>query len=229
MRRVNSCLLEAYETNKVPNRNGIIGKFRNVITPLEGFLLYSIVKENNLTRTLEIGLGCGATAAFICAAHKHNQTGSHQSIDSSQATEYGNTGTHLLSRCSLLQFCRPVIEEPSYFALSRLALDVSSKKLSKFHLIVIDGHHTFERALIDFFYADMLLEDNGLIVFHDIMHKAIDKVVRYIYHNYSAQYKLKPQTPCFNSKETSKMWQAIFSKVPGQGGIPRSANTFTDF
>jgi hypothetical protein len=56
---------------------------------------------------------------------------------------------------------------------------------------LIDGWHTFDHALVDFFYVDRLLEDGGIVVFDDVQMPAIEKVVRYVlrypnYHLYQA-------------------------------------------
>ena len=52
---------------------------------------------------------------------------------------------------------------------------------AQFHLIYIDGWHTFDYTLVDFFYADLLLETNGVIVLDDIKHKPVHKCFEYVF------------------------------------------------
>ena len=86
-----------------------------------------------------------------------------------------------------LQSMLQVIEEPSYLALPRL---VQAKE--RFELILIDGMHTFDYTLLDFFYADLLLAPNGVLVFDDKQMPAVGKVIDFILKNRS--YRLvEPQ------------------------------------
>ena len=57
-------------------------------------------------------------------------------------------------------------------------------EIPKFHLIYIDGWHTFDYTLVDFFFADLLLETNGIIVLDDIKHRPVQKCLEYIESNY---------------------------------------------
>src|SRR5204862_913148 len=65
------------------------------------------------------------------------------------------------------------IAEPDYVALPALV-----KKGETFDFILIDGYHSFESTLLDFFYCDRLLADGGLVVFHDTAFPAVYKAVR---------------------------------------------------
>ncbi len=46
--------------------------------------------------------------------------------------------------------------------------------------IFIDGWHTFDYTLIDFFYADKLLRKDGIILIDDALHKGVEKFVKNI-------------------------------------------------
>jgi hypothetical protein len=49
------------------------------------------------------------------------------------------------------------MEMTSYRAMPQLYEMVVSGKIPKFHLIYIDGWHTFDYTLVDFFYAGVLM------------------------------------------------------------------------
>jgi len=50
---------------------------------------------------------------------------------------------------------------------------------TKIDFAFIDGMHTFDYTLIDFFYIDRLLNAGGVIVFDDLCIPAVNKVCRY--------------------------------------------------
>ncbi len=47
----------------------------------------------------------------------------------------------------------------------------------------IDGWHTFDHTLIDFFYIDQMLDVGGHIVFDDTLYPSIHRVVRFVLAN----------------------------------------------
>ena len=59
----------------------------------------------------------------------------------------------------------------------------------KFDFIFIDGWHTFDYTLLDFFYADKLLRKGGIIIIDDAKHLGVAKCVRYIDTNYRNFYR----------------------------------------
>ena len=44
----------------------------------------------------------------------------------------------------------------------------------------IDGWHTFDHALIDFFYVNRMLDEGGIVMFDDANWPAITKLIRYV-------------------------------------------------
>jgi len=75
----------------------------------------------------------------------------------------------------------------SYEALPELLKNSEAK----FDFIFIDGWHTFDYTLIDFFYADKLLKVGGIIIIDDALHKGVEKSVKYISTNYKFYQKLE--------------------------------------
>jgi predicted O-methyltransferase YrrM len=51
---------------------------------------------------------------------------------------------------------------PDYLALPQLA-----QEGKRFDFIFIDGYHSFDYAMLDFFYSDLLLVSGGMVVLHD--------------------------------------------------------------
>ena len=60
-----------------------------------------------------------------------------------------------------------------------------------FDFVFIDGWHTFDYTLIDFFYADKLIREGGIIIIDDALHRGVAKFVKYMDTNYKFYKKLK--------------------------------------
>jgi predicted O-methyltransferase YrrM len=73
-----------------------------------------------------------------------------------------------------------LIEAPSYEALPSLL-----KERAKLDFAFIDGMHTFDYALLDFFYVDKLLSPGGYVAFDDLWMPAIRKVIAFVLRNRS--------------------------------------------
>jgi hypothetical protein len=133
-------------------------------------------------------------------------------------------GRVLVQRSGLESYMN-VMETTSYRALPKLLEEVLSGHRPRFHLIYIDGWHTFDYTLVDFFYADLLLETNGVIVLDDIKHKPVQKCLKYIDKNYP-HYRLVQRTPCYNAADPTMSSQATLIK---EGEDNRTWNYHVEF
>ncbi len=210
--QVNKYLSQVYVSGEIMNENGVFQKFRDVTNPIEGRHIYNLIYQNKYKHTLEIGLAMGASAVWICQAHKDlgHKGKCHVAIDPNQSTIYENMGRLLVKRAGLSSFMK-VIETTSYAGLPKLLEQVTNGTIPRFHLIYIDGWHTFDYTLVDFFYADLLLEINGVIVVDDIKHKPVQKFMKYVETNYP-HYTLVKETPCFSVSNSKLSTQATFIK-----------------
>ncbi len=149
--------------------------YRNTsISAHEGEFLWKIIRENGYQKTIEIGCALGVSSLYICdAASQFNQS-SHTIIDPKQTSDWDGIGirnleAHGVSRYSL-------IEEHSELALPKLLEENHSYDFG-----FIDGWHTFDHSLIDFFYLNRLIRVGGMIVFDDAKWPSIAKLIRYLY------------------------------------------------
>jgi len=71
-----------------------------------------------------------------------------------------------------------LIEEPSHLALARLESEGLSVDFA-----FIDGAHTFDFVLVDFFFVDRILKAGGIVVFDDADYPSIRRTLRYIVKN----------------------------------------------
>ena len=210
--QVNKYLADTYVSGEIKDANGELKKFKDITNPIQGRHIYNLIYQNRFQRTLEVGLAMGASAVWICQAHKDlGLDGTHVAIDPNQTSQYESMGKILVQR-SGLENHMSVMEMTSYRALPKLLEDVLAGRRQRFHLIYIDGWHTFDYTLVDFFYADLLLETNGVIVLDDIKHKPVQKCMKYIEKNYP-HYQVVPRTPCFSTTDAKTSSQATFIKT----------------
>ncbi|KAJ8612430.1 hypothetical protein CTAYLR_006582 [Chrysophaeum taylorii] len=184
----NEIIREIYRTERVRDAAGNEHKFRDGVNPAEGMHIYNCVRTNSLTSTLEVGCAMGTSALYICQAMKDGAGGVHVAIDPNQDTQYKSIARANISRAGLDDHFE-LIRETSYAAMPHLL-----RNGRKFHLIFIDGWHTFDYTLMDFFFADLLLQVNGLILLDDINHKGVQKCLKYVRTNWP-HYEYVADTP----------------------------------
>ena len=126
---------------------------------------------------VEVGMAYGISTLAIADALSRNGSARLVSIDPHQSEGWKGAGMHLLRRAGLGEVVE-LIEEPSQLALPRLAA-----RGERFDFAFIDGWHTFDHTLVDFFYCDWMLEPGGVVMLDDVSYPAIGRVVRFILAN----------------------------------------------
>ena len=147
------------------------------ILPFEGRALRDLVVAQGATRTLETGMALGVSTVWIAEALHLQGGGSHVAIDPRQDTGYLSLGRQSVESAGYSDYVE-VITQQSHRALPRL-----EGERRTFELAFIDGMHLFDFALVDFFYVDRMLDDGGVVVFHDMWMPALRKVVGFIRQN----------------------------------------------
>ncbi len=182
-------LEEILATKTVIAQDGITYELHSAIDPVEGAAIVDVIENHKISRTLEIGCAYGVSSLYICdALSQSEQSPSHTIIDPFQTTDWHGIGVANLCRAGFHFYS--LIEKPSEIALAEL---LATGK--KFEFILIDGVHTFDHTLLDFFYADRLLEIGGFVAIDDILFPGIRKVASYIsnYPNYRLHRELNVQ------------------------------------
>lgn len=122
----------------------------------EASFIYDFVKKNEFKKTLEIGFAFAKSASHIIAASNSK----HLVCDPFQ-NNYNNMG---LTNIEKLQFKDLLEFYPDY---SHNILPLLLKENRNFEFIFIDGDHKFDGILVDFYYADLLLNKDGYVLLHD--------------------------------------------------------------
>jgi predicted O-methyltransferase YrrM len=157
----------------------------------EAEFLSRVVRDLKPVTTLEVGLAMGCSALAICDALGATPNARHIVMDPRQNARplWGGIGLHNLSRAgfaSLVEFH----EQPSHRALA--GLEAEGRRIQ---FAFIDGFHTFDYTLVDFFLIDRLLEPGGAVAFDDADWPSVRRVVRFVATNlaYSVHAAMPPR------------------------------------
>jgi len=140
--------------------------------------LQRIVAETGARSAVEIGLAYGISAMAICEVLNGNG-GKHIVIDPAQHERWQGIGMTNLKRCGFADLVE-LMEMPSH-----QALPILEARGHQVDFAFIDGMHTFDHTLVDFFYIDRLLKVGGVVALDDADFAAVRKVCRFIASNRS--------------------------------------------
>lgn len=141
----------------------------------EGRFLQALIRRYRPIRSLEIGFAYGISSLFICEALKEvNEEFRHTIIDPHQTKNWHGIGLQNLRTAGYLQNCT-LVEDYSEFALPKLL-----KSGARFDFTFIDGWHTFDHTLADFFFINKMLDLGGIVAFDDTNYPSIRRVIAHV-------------------------------------------------
>ena len=168
---------------KMTNGESIVDSEGNQVLPggyiskEEGLFIFNLIREYGISSVLEIGCAFGGSSLQIGFALSSRSGEAkakkprHVIIDPSQHSDYNDTGLLGLKRAGFTYEFR---NEPSEIALPRL-LDSGET----FDMVFCDGYHTFDHTVLDLFYAERLIHENGIIVVDDTSWPQVNRAVRF--------------------------------------------------
>jgi predicted O-methyltransferase YrrM len=217
---VNATLKQIVETGYTKTPEGESLRVHSSISADEGLLLQELIWRFKPTITLEIGLAFGVSALYICEAMERNNNARHTVIDPHQYKDpWGGNGWKGVGIYNLRQAgygsMVDFIELPSYQALPQM-----ERSGQKIDFAFIDGWHTFDYSLIDFFYIDKMLRVGGIVVFDDADWPSIRKLCRYVLMNLS--YEVVPLV----ASPTSSKSGVLTRTANGLNGILKIGKRF---
>ena len=159
-----------------------ITKINSCIKNSEGSYIYDVINKNKYYKCLEVGMAFGISAFYILS----NTNTTLISIDPYQKTQWKCYGEKLIKE-SKFNKRHTLITKKSYEALPEL---LKKHGEESFELIFIDGWHTFDYTLVDFFYSNLLLKIGGMIIIDDALHPGVESCVSYLSKNYLFYEKL---------------------------------------
>lgn len=177
---MNSLLSEILQSKKVKDENGEIHTLHSAIDENEIAFITQQIKNRKSVNSIEIGCAMGISSLAICEAISNNSESAHHVIvDPFQKEDWQNIGKSNLKKANFRNYT--FYEERSEYLLPKLA-----EQNNKFDFAFIDGWHTFDHTLIDFFYLNRMLQTGGILIIDDVGMPSINKLARFIhtYPNY---------------------------------------------
>jgi predicted O-methyltransferase YrrM len=137
--------------------------FPVAIAASEGEALRDWVIRERASRTIEIGLGYGISALFICEGllTNHAADAHHVALDPKQATRFANCGLQFLDEARVSELVE-FLPTASEIALPGFLLEGR-----RFDLAFVDGNHRFDGVFLDLIYLERLVRAGGIIFADD--------------------------------------------------------------
>jgi predicted O-methyltransferase YrrM len=167
---------------------------------------------------LEVGMAFGVSSLVIAEALAEVGGASYHVIDPHQRGEWRGVGIANLERAGYDG--RYVLhEEPSELCLPRLLAEGLSIDFA-----LIDGWHTFDQVLVDFYFLNRMTNPGAAIAFDDLQLPSVAKVVAHVA-TYDCYRELEPPANCRGSVAararrlmgTREFRVAAFEKVAPDG------------
>ena len=209
---MNAVLKKILETGTAVSPDGKVFKIQpHHIPQKECEIIQAWIEIHRPKRLLEVGLAYGISAMFICdTLTAIGLPTNYHLIDPFQRSVFKSTGLLNLDRAGYRNIYT-FHEEFSEVCLPQLLTQGV-----KFDFALIDGNHTFDHSLVDFFYVNRMLEVGGIVIFDDIQLPAIQKIMAHIT-TYDCYTLLQVPSLFFKSKQAivRKMLQVKPFRVAG--------------
>jgi predicted O-methyltransferase YrrM len=133
------------------------------------------VARERATRTIEIGLGYGISALFVCEGllSDGDTTAKHVVVDPYQAARFGNCGLQVLEEAGVASLVEHHAEE------SQIALPRFVSEGRRFDLAFVDGNHRFDGILLDLVYLGRLLHPGAIVLVDDYQLPAVARAASF--------------------------------------------------
>ena len=172
--QLNATLEEIYRTKQVTNGIERFDLHSN-ISREEGSLISRCLATVKPDTYIEVGFAYGLSALYAGSTLKAVNPGyKHIILDPVQTESWGGVGIHNLKQEGLWDNVEFIAKG------SEIALPELMQKGTRVQAGFIDGWHTFDHALIDFFYINRMLDVGGIVIFDDANWPAVTKLIRYV-------------------------------------------------
>lgn len=168
-------LREIRETQIAETLSGEKTAVHSNIQPSYAEALYRTVLRARPKRVIEVGMAFGfSSLAILSALEECGGDAMLISIDPFQKSQWRGCGVAAVKRAGYSARHR-LIEDFDFLALPSL---LSAGTACEF--AYIDGWHTFDHALLDWWYIDRMLPVGGIAAFNDCGWPAVDKAIRFV-------------------------------------------------
>ena len=88
----------------------------------------------------------------------------------------------------------------------------------RFSFVFVDGWHSFDHALVDIFYSDLLLDDRGVLALHDTDWVSVNKAVRFL-ERHKPYKRIGPAPALTLSNPVSRGARRVARMLSGPGAM----------
>jgi predicted O-methyltransferase YrrM len=141
----------------------------------EGEALRGWVLREGATRTIEIGLGYGISALFVCEGLLRNgdTAAKHLVVDPHQAVRFADCGLQVLEEAGVASLVEHHAQE------SQIALPRFLSEGRRFDLAFVDGNHRFDGIFLDLVYLGRLLGAGAIVLVDDYQLPAVARAASF--------------------------------------------------
>jgi predicted O-methyltransferase YrrM len=173
----NEVLRSIISSGSVVTEDGKIRAAHSGVSREEGEFLQEMIRRARPQVSVEVGCAYGISSLYICEALREVNAIKHIIIDPYQHSVWEDVGLANLRRAGYADII-DFHEVFSYQYLSRL-----TEERVTIDFAFIDGAHTFDYVLVDFFLIDKLLRPGGIVILDDLSYPSIRSVCRYVLSN----------------------------------------------
>lgn len=172
---MNQVIEEIVRTGNTELPDGRMVAAHSGIGPGSGRVIRHAIEVANPTLGCEVGLAYGLSTLYILDAMQHHGGGRLIGMDPAQhdATWQGG-GLHNVRKAGYAD--RYEFHE----ATSQRMLPKLEERGTRIQFAFIDGWHTFDHTLVDFFYLDSMLDVGGVMVLDDVGYPALQRLAHFI-------------------------------------------------
>ncbi|MDH5377829.1 MAG: class I SAM-dependent methyltransferase [Gammaproteobacteria bacterium] len=175
---MNPILEEILETGLVTTPQGNKIKLHSNVGEGSGRVLQAAIEVAKPRLACEVGLAYGISTLYILDAMQQHGGGTLIGMDPAQRdSTWQGTGLQNVERAGFSKHYK-FYEETSQRVLPRLA-----EGGTRIQFAFIDGWHTFDHTLVDFFYVDQVLDVGGVVVLDDIGYPGLQRLAHFIVTN----------------------------------------------
>ena len=172
---MNPVLAEMLRTGRVTDTAGADRPLVGPMSAAGGELIREVFERVIPDISVETGFAYGVATLFACAALEHNQKPArHIVIDPLQSVQFDRIGLLNIERAGYGRFVE--LREAS----SEVALPELYNADTRIQAAIIDGFHTFDHALVDFFYINKMLDVGGVVIFDDVNLPSLARLIAHI-------------------------------------------------
>lgn len=168
-------LARMFETGETTGADGAPMAIHSHIPAAYAEALFRAVRDARPSACVEIGMALGTSAlAILAGLEAAGGTGKLISIDPKQTEKWRSAGRAAIERAGYGEH-HELLVEPDYTALPallRMGLRVDFG--------YIDGWHTFDHAMLDFWYIDKMMPVGGIVGFNDCGMAGVDKAIGFV-------------------------------------------------